>query len=226
MTGISSTRVLIADDHAAIRAGITMMLEPAAGIEVVGEAADGDEAVVAADELRADVALMDVRMPGTDGIAATDRIVRAGSCRVIVLTTFDLDDYVFGALRVGASGFLLKTASAEAIIEAVRAVARGDAALAPEVTRRVLESFRGSGGPNLAARVSSASSLHAPIDDLTQRERDVLRCLGAGMTNVDIATSLFITEATVKTHVSRVLMKLDVRSRVQAAILARENGEV
>jgi len=240
MTDTSPTRVLIADDHTAIRAGITMMLAPAAGVDVVGEASDGDEAVIAADALRPNVVLMDVRMPGTDGITATDRIVRAGSCRVIVLTTFDLDDYVFGALRAGASGFLLKTASAEAIVEAIRAVARGDAALAPEVTLRVLESFRGgdtSGRPpstSPSAAVAPAGSTgpatstahQRRFDDLTNRERDVLRCLAAGMANVDIARTLFITETTVKTHVSRVLMKLDVRSRVQAAILARESGEV
>ncbi|WLP92759.1 response regulator transcription factor [Gordonia sp. NB41Y] len=210
----AATTVLIADDHAAIRAGIRMLLDPAEGLEVVGEAADGDQALTAARSLRPDVVLMDVRMPGTDGITATARIVAEDLCPVIVLTTFDLDEYVFGALRAGASGFLLKTASADEIVDAVRAVARGDAVLSPAITTRVVESFRSPGAP-------------APLpvlDDLTDRERDVLRCLGEGLSNAEIGGRLFITEATVKTHVSRVLMKLGLASRVQAAILVRDLG--
>ncbi|GAA1482316.1 response regulator transcription factor [Gordonia sinesedis] len=227
------TTVLLADDHAAIRAGLRMMLEHADGITVVGEAADGDEAVESAERLRPDVALMDVRMPGTDGIAATERIVGSGLCPVIVLTTFDLDDYVFGALRAGASGFLVKTASASEIVDAVRAVARGDAVLSPDVTRRVIDAVRGrrtSTGTATALPTPGAAPEPPPevapppgpdLADLTERERDVARCLGDGLSNAEIAAHLYITEATVKTHVSRVLMKLGVASRVQAAIYLR-----
>ncbi|MGC4933088.1 response regulator [Gordonia sp. DT30] len=216
------TAVLIADDHAAIRAGVRMMLEPADGIVVVGEAADGDQAIAAARELRPDVVVMDVRMPGTDGIRATEVIVGEGLCPVIVLTTFDHDEYVFGALRAGASGFLLKTASAEAIIDAVRAAQRGDATLSPEVTRRVVDTFRSAPERRRAAPATPPAALA----ELTARERDVLRCLGEGLANADIAATLFVTEATVKTHVSRVLMKLGLESRVQAAILVRDLGGI
>lgn len=209
------TTVLIADDHAAVRAGVRMMLENAGGIEVVGEAADGDEAITAARSLRPDVALLDVRMPGTDGIAATTTLVAERICPVIILTTFDLDDYVFGALTAGASGFLLKTASAETIVGAVRAVAAGDAVLAPEVTRRVVDRFRSAPPPEPATQPD--------LEVLTDRERDVLRCLGDGLSNNEIGKQLYITEATVKTHVSRVLAKLGLSSRVQAAIIVREH---
>ncbi len=190
------TTILIADDHAAIRAGLRMMLEPDEGIDVIGEAIDGDQAITGARELRPDVVLMDVRMPGTDGFRATEVIVGETICPVVVLTTFDLDGYVFGALRAGASGLLLKTASAEAIIEAVRAVVRGDAALSPEVTRRVVDAVRTTPG-------GSPTPPPTTFDDLTAREGDVLRCLGDGLANAEIASTLFITEATVKTHVSR-----------------------
>ncbi|UZF56776.1 response regulator transcription factor [Gordonia polyisoprenivorans] len=213
------TTILIADDHAAIRAGLRMMLEPAEGIDVIGEATDGDRAITGARDLRPDVVLMDVRMPGTDGIRATEVIVGENICPVVVLTTFDLDEYVFGALRAGASGFLLKTASAEAIIDAVRAVVRGDAALSPEITRRVVDAVRAAPG-------GSPTPPPTTLDDLTARERDVLCCLGNGLANAEIASTLFITEATVKTHVSRVLMKLGLESRVQAAILVRDLGGV
>lgn len=229
-----ATTVLLADDHAAIRAGLRMMLEHADGITVVGEASDGDEAVDAAERLRPDVTLMDVRMPGTDGIAATERIVGLGLCPVIVLTTFDLDDYVFGALRAGASGFLVKTASASEIVDAVRAVARGDAVLSPDVTRRVIDAVRdrrtSTGTATAITTPDAPTAPEAPeaspptgpdLSDLTERERDVARCLGDGLSNAEIATHLYITEATVKTHVSRVLMKLGVASRVQAAIYLR-----
>ncbi|MGW0037940.1 response regulator [Gordonia sp. NPDC003376] len=215
---MTPTTVLVADDHAAIRAGIRMLLEPADGLDVVGEAADGDQALATARSLRPDVVLMDVRMPGTDGITATARIVAEALCPVIVLTTFDLDEYVFGALRAGASGFLLKTASADEIIDAVRSVSRGDAVLSPEITTRVVESFRSPGVPVVAPQPTPE------LADLTDRERDVLRCLGDGLSNAEIAARLFITEATVKTHVSRVLMKLGLASRVQAAILVRDLG--
>ncbi|WHU46638.1 response regulator transcription factor [Gordonia sp. L191] len=213
------TTILIADDHAAIRAGLRMMLEPTEGIDVIGEATDGDQAITGARGLRPDVVLMDVRMPGTDGIRATEVIVGENICPVVVLTTFDLDEYVFGALRAGASGFLLKTASAEAIIDAARAAVRGDAALSPEITRRVVDAVRTAPG-------GSPTPPPTTLDDLTARERDVLVCLGDGLANAEIASTLFITEATVKTHVSRVLMKLGLDSRVQAAILVRDLGGV
>ena len=213
-------RVLLADDHAAIRAGLRMLLATAGDIEVVGEAADGATAVANARALRPDVVLMDVRMPGTDGVTATRQVVNEGLADVLVLTTFDLDEYVFGALRAGAAGFLLKTAEADALVDAVRHVAAGDGVVAPEVTRRVLAELAGT--PD---RSDPAATPGAPLPaDLTPRERDVLAALGQGMSNADIARRLVISEATTKTHVSRVLAKLEVTSRVQAAIVAREAG--
>ncbi|AUS77880.1 DNA-binding response regulator [Actinoalloteichus sp. AHMU CJ021] len=210
-----SIRVLVADDHAAIRAGLVLILSGAPGIEVVGEAGDGATAVRRAVDLRPDVVLMDIRMPGTDGIEATRRLVGAGTCEVVVLTTFDLDEYVYGALRAGAAGFLLKSVEAPALIEAVRLVAAGEAVLAPQVTRRLLTAF---------ADAAPAPPPTRNLDQLTDRERDVLACLGEGMSNQEIARRLHIGETTVKTHVSRVLAKLELRSRVQAAIAAQEAG--
>lgn len=207
-------RVLVADDHAAIRAGLAMILDGAEGIEVVAEAADGEAAVRKATALRPDVVLMDVRMPGVDGIEATRRLVEAGVCPVLVLTTFDMDDYVYGALRAGASGFLLKSVEAARLVDAVRVVAAGDAVIEPSVTRRLISAFA-------EARPAPRP---AGLDQLTERETDVLVCLGAGESNQGIARALGIGEATVKTHVSRVLTKLDLRSRVQAAVLAQEVG--
>ncbi len=204
--------VLIADDHAAIRSGLRLILGGAPGIEVIGEAADGDVAVRQARMLRPDVVLMDVRMPGMDGIAATRAVTDGGLAQVLVLTTFDVDEYVFGALRAGASGFLLKSASADTLIDAVRRVAAGDGVLAPEVTRTLIDAFAATPPP----------ALEPPgVAELTDRERDVLACLGEGLSNAQIARRLYIGETTVKTHVSRVLTKLGVRSRVQAAIVAR-----
>ncbi|WP_063050147.1 response regulator [Nocardia arthritidis] len=208
-------RVVIADDHAAIRAGLRMILDVEDDIEVVGEAADGDVAVAQAKALRPQVVLMDVRMPGMDGIAATERITADGLAKVLILTTFDLDEYVFRTLRAGASGFVLKSTSGRALVEAVRAVAAGDGVLAPEVTRAVISAFASSNQP-------AAQPAPAGLDELTDREREVLDCLGDGLSNAQIAGRLFIGETTVKTHVSRVLTKLGVRSRVQAAIVARE----
>jgi DNA-binding NarL/FixJ family response regulator len=211
-------RVLLADDHAAIRAGLRLVLDAAGDIEVVGEAADGAVAVRQATALRPDVVVMDVRMPGTDGIAATRAIISGGLAQVLVLTTFDVDDYVFGALRAGAAGFLLKTVEPAALIAAVRRVAAGDGVLAPEVTRRVLTALAATPAP------SSATAARTDVSQLTAREREVLAALGLGLSNADIASRLGITEATAKTHVSRVLAKLHCTSRVQAAIIAKESG--
>jgi len=218
--GVSSgpVRVVIADDHAAIRAGLRLVLDAADDIEVVGEAADGAVAIRQAGALRPDVVLMDVRMPGTDGIEATRAITAAGLADVLVLTTFDIDDYLFGALRAGASGFLLKTVEPQALIEAVRRVAAGDGVLAPEVTRRLLDAFVA------ASPAVEAGPARPDVDQLTARERDVLAALGRGLSNVDLAATLGISEATAKTHVSRVLAKLGCTSRVQAAIIAKEAG--
>jgi len=216
----SPVRVVVADDQAAIRTGLALILGSAPDIEVVAEAGDGLRAVAEAERLRPDVVLMDIRMPGVDGIEATRRLVAAGVCDVLVLTTFDLDAYVDDALAAGAAGFLLKTVEAPALIEAVRAVARGDGVLAPEVTRRVLARLP-------ATRATPPPPAPVPgLDELTAREREILGCLGQGLSNAEIAARLVITEATTKTHVSRVLTKLGLRSRVQAAIAARSAGLV
>jgi DNA-binding NarL/FixJ family response regulator len=217
MTTPNPVRVLIADDHATIRAGLRLVLDAADDIEVVGEAADGAVAVRQAAALRPHVVLMDIRMPGTDGIAATRAITSAGYADVLVLTTFDIDEYVFGALRAGAAGFLLKTVEPHALVEAVRRVAAGDGVLAPELTRRVLATF-------VSADPADDQVRRAELDQLTARERDVLAALGRGLSNAELAATLGITEATAKTHVSRVLAKLGCTSRVQAAILAKEAG--
>ena len=209
--------MLVADDHAAIRAGLTMILDGAPDIEVVAEAEDGAAAVRKATALRPDVILMDVRMPGVDGLSATRSVIEAGAGQVIVLTTFDLDEYVYGAMRAGAAGFLLKSVDAARLVESVRLVAAGDGVLEPSVTRRLMSSF-----------ASSAPVFERPpaLDELTSREAEVLACLGEGLSNHQIARRLGVGEATVKTHVSRVLTKLDLRSRVQAAVLAKDAGLV
>jgi DNA-binding NarL/FixJ family response regulator len=211
-----TVKVLVADDHSAIRSGLIMILNSAEGVQVVGEAADGAAAVRQARALRPDVTLMDVRMPGTDGITATRELVAEGLSEVLVLTTFDLDEYVHAALRAGAAGFLLKSVAAPRLIEAVKLVAAGEGVLAPQITRRLITAFA----------ASSREPAPAPrgLADLTEREREVLGCLGAGLSNAQIGSRLHIGETTVKTHVSRVLTKLDLRSRVQAAILAQEAG--
>ena len=212
-----TTRVLLADDHAAIRSGLRLMLEQSGEITVVGEAADGASAVTNARALRPDVVLMDIRMPGTDGIEATRQITGAHDADVLVLTTFDLDEYVFGALRAGAAGFLLKTVDSATLVDAVLRVAAGEGMLAPEVTRRLLTEFAAS---------PAVDAPPAALAELTPREHEVLLGLGRGHSNGDIAAHLVISEATVKSHVSHVLAKLDCTSRMQAAVLAREAGLV
>ncbi|MFI6790900.1 response regulator [Nonomuraea sp. NPDC050383] len=199
-------RVVVADDHAAVRAGIALILGGVDDIEVAGEAADGEQAVAVAREMRPDVVLMDVRMPRLDGISATREL--AGVADVLILTTFDVDEYVFGALRAGAAGFLLKNTDADGLVEAVRVVARGDGLISPAVTRRLISAFAELPPPRDRQAVAG----------LTPREREVLACVARGLSNAEIAKELDMAEATTKTHVSRVLNKLGLRSRVQAAI--------
>jgi DNA-binding NarL/FixJ family response regulator len=213
-----STRILIADDQSLVRAGFRLILESQSDFEVVGEAADGVEAVAAIRRLQPDVVLMDVRMPRLDGIEATRLALEDGAaCRVVVLTTFDLDEYVYNALRVGASGFLLKDVTPDQLIAAVRLVQAGDALLAPSITRRLIERY--------AAR-RATGSLRKQIESLTEREAEVLRQMARGLGNQEIAEKLFVSEATVKTHVAHILDKLGVENRVQAVVAAYESGLV
>jgi DNA-binding NarL/FixJ family response regulator len=212
-------RILIADDQHLVRSGFRMILESEEDLEVVAEAGDGREAVSATRRLRPEVALVDLRMPAMDGIAATAAIVgdEELTTRVLVVTTFDTDELVYAALRAGASGFLLKDAPPEELAAAVRVIARGEALLAPSVTRRVIEEF---------ARVSRDPGASAVLSELTEREVDVLRLVARGLSNSEIAHELVIGETTVKTHVGNILMKLDVRDRAQAVVAAYESGLV
>jgi DNA-binding NarL/FixJ family response regulator/class 3 adenylate cyclase len=214
-------RVLIVDDQALVRTGFRMILDAEADMDVVGEAANGKEALTEAGRLRPDVVLMDVRMPELDGIEATRRLLADGGVdsKVVMLTTFDMDEYVYEALRAGASGFLLKDAPPEQLVDGIRAVCSGDALLAPSVTRRVIEEF---------VRRPPAAVRTAPpeIEELTPRECEVLRLIARGLSNAEIAQSLVVSETTVKTHVARVLMKMDLRDRVQAVVMAYECGLV
>jgi DNA-binding NarL/FixJ family response regulator len=213
-------RVLLADDQELMRTGFRMILE-SAGIEVVGEAADGQDAIELARELRPDVVLMDVRMPKMDGVQATRELAGRDvhdPITVLILTTFDLDEYVYAALRAGASGFLLKDAPREELLHAIEVVAAGDALLAPSVTRRLIDEF--------AARPEDLAPTSDALNSLTARELDVLRLVARGLSNSEIADELVVGEATVKTHVGHVLMKLQLRDRVQAVVLAYEHGLV
>ena len=216
-----TTRVLIVDDQSLVRAGFRMILESEPEIEVVGEAADGLTAVLAARETRPDVILMDVRMPNVDGLEATRRLLEGKDAgpRILILTTFDLDEYVYEALRAGASGFLLKDTPPEQLVEAIRIVAGGDALLSPVVTRRVIAEF--------VRRPPAAALQPAPgLDELTARELEILRLMARGLSNAEIAAEAFVSETTVKTHVARILMKLRLRDRVQAVVFAYEHGIV
>ncbi|WP_311259633.1 response regulator transcription factor [Microbacterium sp. WCS2018Hpa-9] len=217
-------RLLLVDDQALIRVGFRMVLDAEADMVVVGEAADGHDAIFQAAELRPDLVLMDIRMPGLDGIAATEAIVREHpQTRVLVLTTFDLDEYAFGAIRAGASGFLLKDAQRHEMIAAIRAIHRGDAALSPRITRMLLEHVTPTLGATPAPQTPGIDDV---TEQLTDRERDVFVEIARGLTNAEIAQALFVSESTVKTHVGRILSKLGSRDRIHLVILAHRLGLV
>jgi DNA-binding NarL/FixJ family response regulator len=214
-------RVLIADDQALVRSGLRMLVDSVEDLEVVGEAGDGAEAVARARELSPDVVLMDIRMPGMDGIEATRALSEdpaTAGVRVLVLTTFDLDEYVFRALRAGASGFLLKDTDPEDLLEGIRVVAGGDALLAPSVTRRLIAEF--------ARRPATAEANLTALEQLTEREREVLALVGRGLSNAEIGAALFISPATAKTHVSHIMLKLGARDRAQLVVTSYESGLV
>jgi DNA-binding NarL/FixJ family response regulator len=222
MTGPSAVRIVVADDHQVVRAGFAGLLDTQDDFTVVGTAADGAEAISVCRDQRPDVVLMDVRMPGMDGIEATRQLAGsgAGAPRVLMLTTFDLDEYVYDALRAGASGFLLKDVTAERLFDAVRVIAAGDALLAPAVTRRLISEFA------LRPEPTTPSPAAPGLAVLTPRETQVLRLVAEGLSNAEIATRLVVTDETVKTHVSRVLSKLGLRDRTQAVVAAYESGLV
>jgi DNA-binding NarL/FixJ family response regulator len=213
-------RVVVADDQALVRAGFRVLVNSADDLEVVGEASDGAEAVQVVEATRPDVVLMDVRMPNLDGLEATRQIVRTqdSKSRILMVTTFDLDEYIFDALRFGASGFLLKDTPPEELLAAIRVIARGDSLLAPSVTRRLIAEF--------ASRPADLAPTSARLDTLTERERQVLLAIGQGKSNAEIGDELFISVATAKTHVSRILTKLDARDRTQLVVIAFQTGLV
>jgi DNA-binding NarL/FixJ family response regulator len=226
-----TVRVVLADDQALLRKGFRMILEAEDGIEIVGEAADGSDAVRLVDLYRPDVVLMDVRMPVLDGIEATRAITTSAAgteTRVLILTTFDLDEYAFSALRAGASGFLLKDVPPTELVGAIRTVARGDAVVSPRITRRLLEEYADK-LPDLSPNgggVPAAGDAHPALDALTEREREVLLAVADGLSNAEIAERLYVSEATVKSHVGRLLAKLGLRDRVQAVVFAFQSGLV
>ncbi len=221
VTAGTPIRVLLADDQPLLRMGFRLILEGEPDLQIAGEASTGEEAVVLSAQLCPDVVLMDVRMPRGDGIEATRQITAAGSCsRIIILTTFDLDEYAFAGLQAGASAFLLKDVAPEELVQAVRIVASGDAVVAPRVTQRLLETY---------VRSLQPASVTAPdprLAELTPREREVLEAIAGGLSNAELAARFFLSEATIKTHVRRILTKLDLRDRVQAVVFAYENGIV
>lgn len=218
-------RVLLVDDHAVMRAGFRMILEATEDVVVVGEATNGVEAVAAASALHPDVVCMDVQMPDMDGVEATRRIVASdGAAAVVIVTTFDRDDYLFEALDAGASGFLLKNAGPEELVSAVRVAAAGDALLAPEVTRRVIARFAEASAPRAATGGTTVAAATGVTIELTEREDEVLRLMSQALSNAEIAQRLYIGEATVKTHVSNVLQKLGARDRVAAVVYAHRHG--
>ena len=222
MAAAGMIRVLLADDQALIRMGFRMVLDAEADIEVVGEAADGAAAIPQAKALNPDVVLMDIRMPGVNGIEATAEITRTLDTKVLILTTFDLDEYAFGGLRAGASGFLLKDTRPAELIEAIRTVASGEAVVSPRITRRMLEMFAGQ----LPSGATASGQVDPRIASLTPRETEILRLVARGMSNAEIAAELVVSATTVKTHVGSVLAKLGVRDRVQAVVVAYETGLV
>jgi len=222
MAAAGMIRVLLADDQALIRMGFRMVLDAEADIEVVGEAADGAAAITQAKALNPDVVLMDIRMPGVNGIEATAEITRTLDTKVLILTTFDLDEYAFGGLRAGASGFLLKDTRPAELIEAIRTVASGDAVVSPRITRRMLEMFAGQ----LPSGATASGQVDPRIASLTPRETEILCLVARGMSNAEIAAELVVSATTVKTHVGSVLAKLGVRDRVQAVVVAYETGLV
>jgi len=212
-------RILVVDDQALVRSGFHLILDSEPDFEVVGEAADGEEAIRRARELRPDVVLMDVRMPRMDGVEATKKLVADATTRVLILTTFDLDEHLFAAVRAGASGFLLKDVPPDDLASAVRAVARGDALIEPRMTRRLLEEFARQPASDRAPRTPEAVG-----GQLTARELEVFRAVARGHSNAEIADELYISETTVKTHVAHILTKLGLRDRIQAVVLAYESG--
>jgi DNA-binding NarL/FixJ family response regulator len=214
-----SVRILIADDQALVRAGFKMILDAEEGLDVVGEAADGREAVALAERVKPDVVLMDIRMPEVDGIEATRKILAAAGdrpVRVLMLTTFDLNEYAYEALRAGASGFLLKDVPPEQLVAGIRIVAEGEALLAPSITKRLIQEF--------ASTAPAPAEPPKGLDELTARELEVFKLVARGLSNAEIAAERIVSETTVKTHVARVLMKLGLRDRVQAVVLAYESG--